>query len=183
MAEEKLIRTPSIDEALAYIEAFLFGTRPLKLWIVGEQGCGKTFLADWARQQTKNGKRGSIFDARQPDLALPFWLAFTRHQPDDQAGGEVIFVGAPEYERKAGIMTEWAISRGLSWDPQALATLLKLETNNLQTLRSLADRTARESTTPNPTICEVDVLRTLARLGYLDKLREQIVLPVGASLH
>ena len=72
---EKLIRTPFIDEALAYTEAFLFGNRPMKLWIIRAQGSGKSFLADWARRQTENGKRGAIFDANPPQPDLPFWLA------------------------------------------------------------------------------------------------------------
>lgn len=165
---EKLIRTPSIDEALAFIEAFLFSQTPSKLCIVGAAGSGKTFLAVWARSQTKNGKRGAIFDQTTPPGHLPFWLVFAREPLLTLKANDTIHLGPPEFERKLGVLGEWALARGVTWQPRALDALLAVDTNNLQRLRSLAERILIEAATPTGQITEVDVLRTLARLGYLE---------------
>ncbi len=179
---EALIRTHSIDEAVAYVEAFLHGKNAMKLWVVGPGGCGKTFLARWAADQTRNGKRGAIHDNSDPDPDAPFWLAFSRQVPDDLLGGELVEIGVPEYERKLGVLREWAAARGLDIAPRAMDALLTLETDNLQFLRSIADRSAREGILTSPRIQEVDVLRTLGRLGML-RAPEQPTLPVEGMGH
>lgn len=183
---EKLIRTPSIDEALAFIEAYLFGQAPGKLCIVGAAGSGKTFLADWARAQTKNGRRGSIFDQSEPPAHLPFWLVFTRDPAAELAANDIIQLGAPEYERKAGVLSEWALARGVAWQARALEALLAVPTDNLQRLRSLAERILIEAASTSGKINEVDVLRTLARVGYLDNRQQELpglLIDPGVTAH
>jgi chromosomal replication initiation ATPase DnaA len=166
---EALIRTPSIDEAVAHIELFLHSADPGRLLVVGPEGSGKTFLAAWAREQTRNGKRGAICDNVPPPADLPHWIWMVRSIPSRELirDAVVVHIHPAEFERKAGVLQEWAAVRHLRFEPQALETLLRVDTGNLQRLRSLADRAARESQSPSPIIREIDVLRTLARLGYL----------------
>lgn len=164
---ESLIRTPSIEEAVAFLESFVHGEAPRRLWIVGGPGVGKTFLARWAKNQAANGRRGAILDEGTPDPTWPAWIALVPDVPADPMDGDFVYIGPPEYERKIGVLEEWAATRGLRWDRHALERLATIDTDNLQTLRSLAERTAREAVRPAPEIREVDVLRTFARLGLL----------------
>ena len=168
--DEKLIQTPSIQEAVALIEAFLFGKQERKVWITGDAGSGKSFLAGWAREQTQNGKRGAIYDDLAPDINSSFWLAFSRSEPDKQLTCEPINLNPPEYERKRGVLEEWAAARDLNWEPEALQTLLAIKTDNLQLLRSLAQRIAMQAILPEHEIREIDVLRTLGQTGHISEL-------------
>ncbi len=141
--QENLIRTPSIDEAVAYLEAFLFGNENMTFYITGAVGVGKSFLAEWARAQTRNGKRGAIYDNQLPDPASPFWVCFLPTAPEHVPEDQIVTITEPEYERKRGVLTEWASVRNLSWQAKALDALLGVDTWNLQLLRSLAQRTGR----------------------------------------
>lgn len=165
---EALIRTAAVEEAATYLEAFLHTREPMRLWIVGAPGSGKSFLHGWAARQTLNGKRGALFDETLPASNLSSWVVFAQHEPEANISDAILVkIGPPEYERKRGVLEEWARARNLNWHEDALATLLRVPSDNLQRLRSLAERTAREAASGDALIREVDVLRTLARLGLL----------------
>ena len=166
---ERLIETPAVTEAVAHLEAFLAGRGPSRLWIVGPAGCGKSFLARWARERSSNGRRGALFDDRRPPETASVFAAFSRTPPEDPLGGVVVTIGPPEYERKRGVLEEWAQIRGLRWDGRALERLLELPSDDLKRLRGLAERAARTAVHPDPVIREADVLRALWQVGHLSR--------------
>ncbi|RMF17358.1 MAG: hypothetical protein D6761_04425, partial [Candidatus Dadabacteria bacterium] len=73
----------------------------------------------------------------------------------------------PEYERRRGVLSEWAATHDLIWGPGALEALLAQPIDDLARLRALAGRAAFDSNPARGTISEVDVLRMLARVGLL----------------
>jgi len=165
---EALIHTPAIEEACSYLEAFVRGAQPPRLCIVGPCGCGKTFLAGWA-QDFAGRTSLPIYDGTPPPAARKRWLHFTRRLPPGaHTEALVVRVQPPEYERKRGILLEWARVRNWRWDQDALAYLLELEpSGDLRRLRSLAERLAMQSGRAARLIRKLDVIRTLGELGYL----------------
>lgn len=163
------VRSEAVAEAMAAIEGWASLRRGGFLLITGPEGSGKSYLADWLRVQLAADRRAAVCDGNTPDPDLAEWVWFVRERPasalPDDAQEAVIL--APEYERKAGVLTEWARARKLQWDPSALERLIALPTRSLTRLRSVAERCAREALLPEPILRETDVLRTLARLGWL----------------
>lgn len=176
-ATEAPVRSAALDEALAVVEGWLDLPGGGRVLIVGPAGSGKTFLADWLRRRAAPDRRAGICDDHRPDPDLRDWVWFARRRPEGLGDMDLreAAILAPEYERKAGVLGEWAQARGLRWDPPALERLLGLPTDSLTRLRSLAERTARESMLPEQVIRETDVIRTLARLGWLASEPNRII--------
>ena len=168
MAHERLIRTPALDEALAYGEAFVRGKRRQRIWICGGPGVGKSFLCNWLRRQAGNDAGAAIFDEPHEVPDLEQWLIFSRMAPPPAAGCDIeVALLPPEYERRRGVLSEWASAHNLIWEPGALEVLLAQPIDDLTRLRTLAGRAAFDSHAARGTISEVDVLRMLARVGLL----------------
>jgi chromosomal replication initiation ATPase DnaA len=160
--EERLVRGPSIESACAQLEGWARGVRyPSPLLLVGEQGVGKRFLLRWAQNLAlrfqEEGKG-------RPRLPLPLIHEGVPNPPPP--GYLILHVHPPEYERRLGVLLEWARVRGIRFEEPALHLLLRLNTYNLERLRGMMARVVLESGGKR-TITETDTLRTLERAGLL----------------